>query len=557
MKNIFEYFYPYLKSHYKKIIFSFIGMIFVALGSAGSAHIMKPIMDDMFINRKHEMIVFIPFAVIVLFSLKALGRFIQNYNMVYVGEDIVREIRNELVLHLMKEDVFFLQAIHNGELISRIISDIGRLQSFISDTLPRLLTSIITAFVLLIYILYQNTELTFYFLMIIPLVTVPIYILSKKMRYYSHASQESNSKMTRRLVEMFNNIETIKTNSSLFYEYERFSKESNRVFQFIMHQNKIGLLSSPLAEVIGSLALALVIYLGGSKVMAGKMTVGEFSAFIAALALLYGPIKTISRNHTKIQDAIAAFERLKSLLSREIRTDDGKKRLSEIENIIFESVSFSYEGVFSVENISFNAEMGRVYAFVGESGSGKTSIMNLIARLYRPADGEILVNRIPIDEYSYESYASKIGVVPQRTVLFNDTIAKNISYPEEFDENRVVAILKKVKLWDYVSGLKDGIYTNLDEFGLNLSGGQRQRILLARALYKNPSILILDEATSSLDQENEIEIFKLLDQLKKDLIIFIVTHKIETVKNADRIFILSKGKIDRSGKYTDLFKEEY
>jgi len=554
MKKTILYFLPYLKDYKKELVLAFIGMLAVAVASAGSAHLMKPTLDEVFINKDSKMLSIIPIAIIILFTIKAMGNFLQGYFMVKIGEDIVRKIRDDMVLHLMYQDMNFLQKIRSGELISRVTSDVNRLRDFISSVMPKLFTNIITVVVLTGYVLYLNFHLAIKFFFIIPLLAIPISILSKKMKRYSHRSQESNSDMTARLSEIFNNIEIIKSNNSQEYEIDRFKGESLRVFKYLMKQSKISMLASPSAEVIGSFALAIVIYTGGSEVLSGKMSVGEFFAFMAALAMMYGPVKVLSRIHTKIQDAVAAFERIDSLLKREISIKEGSLIPQRIESVEFRGVTLKYEDKVALKDINLKAQKGRVYALVGDSGAGKSSLTNLLVRFYEPDSGEILINRHRIEEYSLDALLREIAFVTQRIFIFNDTVAMNVAYNLEYDEDRVIEALKKAYAWDFVSQLPEGIHTKLDEFGANLSGGQRQRIALARALYKNPSLLILDEATSALDNKSELAIQKALNEIKRDLITFVVAHRLSTIEDADEIFVFKDGEIVDRGRYDELIE---
>ncbi len=554
MKKAFLYFLPYLKNYKKEIFFALIGMVVVAITSAASAHLIKPTIDDMFMKKDEQMLKIIPLALIAIFTLKGVGTLIQSYFMVYIGEDIIRQIRDKLVKHLMFQDMQFLQNIRNGELISRVVSDITRIRQLISSIIPKLFLNILTIFALSAYILYQNAQLAFYFLIIIPLLTIPMVVLARKMKKYSKKSQESSADMTSRLAETFNNIEIIKANHSQEFEFKRFKKESLKLFKYIMKQNLISQLSTPAGLIIGSFALALVLYLGGKEVIDGRMTSGEFFAFMGALTMLYDPIRKISNIHTQMQDAVMAFERVDEILQRSPKIKEGKENLEKIEKVEFKDVVLKYENKIALNGISFEAKKGEIYAFVGDSGAGKSSIINLLVRFYQPNSGEILINSKPIQEYKLSSLLDKISYVTQRIFIFNDTIAQNVAYSNPFDEERVIKALKKAYAWEFVKELPDGIYTKLDEFGANLSGGQRQRIALARALYKKPSLLILDEATSALDNKSERAIQKALEEISKEIITIVVAHRLSTIENADKIFLLKNGKIIASGRFKELLE---
>ncbi len=554
MKKTLYYFLPYLKNYKKELFLALIGMVAVAIASAASAHLIKPTIDDMFMNKDKTMLTIIPLALIAIFTIKGLGTLLQSYFMVYIGEDVIRQIRDKLVRNLMYQDMEFLQRMRNGELISRVISDINRIQQLISSIIPKLFLNILTIIALVAYILYQNAQLAFYFLIIIPILTVPMIILARKMKRYSKKSQESSADMTSRLAETFNNIEIIKSNHSQEFEFERFKKESLKLFKYIMKQNLIGQLSTPAGLIIGSFALALVLYLGGKEVIEGKMTSGEFFAFMGALTMLYDPIRKISNIHTQMQDAVMAFERVDELLNREIKLIDGSKTLDDIKELEFKNVVLKYGNKLALRGVSFKATKGKVYAFVGDSGAGKSSIINLLVRFYQPSSGEILINKEPIQDYKLSSLLDKISYVTQRIFIFNDTIAQNVAYSNPFDEKRVIDALKRAYAWEFVKELPDGIYTKLDEFGANLSGGQRQRIALARALYKSPSLLILDEATSALDNKSEKAIQKALEEISKDIITIVVAHRLSTIENANKIFLMQEGKIIATGTYKELLE---
>lgn len=554
MKKTISYFLPYLKNYKKEIFFALIGMVVMAGASTGSAHLMKPTMDRMFIDKDRELMLLIPLAIVVLFTLKAIGNFVQSYYMVYVGEDIVRQLRDRMVMHLMRQDMEFLQDMRNGELISRVTSDINRIRSLISSILPRLVTNIVLVTALTGYVFYQNAHLAIYFFFIVPLLAIPVNYLSTKMKRYSHRSQESNSDMTARLSEIFNNIEVIKSSHAQEYELGRFKRESEKVFGYLMKQNAVSMMSSPVAEIIGSFALALVVYMGAGEVMESNMTVGDFFAFMAALAMLYSPVKILSRIHTKIQDAVAAFERIDSLLSREAGVEEGDMMAGDMERVEFRGVSLKYGDKTALEDIDLVAKRGGVYALVGDSGAGKSSLINLLVRFYEPTEGRIEIDGIDMRRYSLGSLLSKMAYVTQRIFIFNDTIANNVAYSSPMDREKVVEALRKAHAWDFVKELPDGIDTVLDEFGVNLSGGQRQRIALARAIYKNPAILILDEATSALDNKSERAIQDALEALKEDMITFVVAHRLSTVEGADTIFVFKEGRIVDMGRYDELLE---
>ena len=538
----------------KEFIFAILGMIAVAVGTAGTAHLLKPILDDIFINKDKEMLAWIPVMIIGIFALKSIGKFVQTYFTAYIGDDVVRKLRDRLTLHLMHQDIAYLNKMRSGELLSRITNDLTRIQNVVSVLLPAVMIKVMLIITLSGYIIYQSPSLAFYFLVIMPLALFPLQILAKKMKRYSKRSQESTSNLTARLTEIFNNIEVIKANSSQDFEYERFTKENLRFFKASLKQIMINALTGPTLEIFGAVAVAIAIYIGAMEVINDEITVGTFFAFIAALFMLYDPIKVLANIHNKMQDAVAATERMQELFDVNPEIVSGDKVLTDIDRIVFDNVGLSYDDEMALQNINLEAHKGKIYALVGDSGAGKSSFINLLVRFYDPSVGEIRVNEESLKAYTLASLHKKIAFVTQRIFIFQDSVLANVAYGLEQDKEKAIEALKKAEAWEFVEKLEEGIETVLDEFGTNLSGGQRQRIALARALYSEPEILILDEATSALDNKSEKAIQKSLYALKDEMITFVVAHRLSTIENADTILLLEKGEIIDRGTYSELLE---
>jgi len=556
MKDLLKQYIPYLFGYKKQFIFAIIGMIAVAIGTAGTAQLIKPVLDDVFINKDEEMLFLIPFLLVAVFGLKGFGKYIQTYYTSYIGQDVVRKLRDDLVSHLTYQDMSFFKKMHSGEILSRVTNDITRIQSVVANIIPDLMRESMVIIALTGYVIYESPKLAFYFLVIMPLAIVPLSTLAKKMRRYSKLSQESTADMTSRLGEIFSNIEVIKSHSSQAYEQKRFAKENYNVFSFIMKQIRTNALTSPVMELLGSVAIGVVIYIGGKEVIEERMTVGAFFAFATALFMLYDPIRRISGLYNLAQDAIAANNRMQGLLQQQPTIISGKRNLDErIEEISLCNVSLYYESKTALKDINLEAKKGESVALVGDSGAGKSSLVNLLVRFYDPSCGEILINHTNIKEFTLTYLHQKIAYVTQRIYIFNDTIAANVAYGEEIDEQRVIEALKKAYAMEFIEKLEDGIHTLLSESGDNLSGGQRQRIALARALYKNPDILILDEATSALDNKSEALIQQALQELKSQMITFTVAHRLSTIEDADTILVFKEGEIVCSGSHKRLLEE--
>jgi len=538
----------------KEFLFAIVGMIAVAIGTTGTAHLLKPILDDVFISKDEAMLATIPAIVVGIFALKSIGKFVQTYYTAYIGDDIVRKLRDKLALHLMHQDIAYLNKMRSGELLSRITNDLNRVQNVVSNLLPAVMVKIMLIFTLTGYVIYQSPRLAFYFLVIMPLALLPLQILAKRMKKYSKRSQESTSNLTSRLTEIFNNIEVIKSNSSQTFEHTRFKEENFRFFTFSMKQIRINALTGPTLEVFGSIAMAVAIYVGAKEVISEQITVGTFFAFITALFMLYDPIRVLAKVHNKMQDALAATERLQELFESEPTIVSGEKTLQKVETIALQEVGLSYEDEIALQDINLTATKGKVYALVGDSGAGKSSFINLLVRFYDPSSGRILINDQELKSYTLESLHHKIALVTQRIFIFQDSVLANVCYGAEQNRKRAIEALKKAQAWEFVEKLDEGIETTLDEFGTNLSGGQRQRIALARAIYKEPEILILDEATSALDNKSEKAIQIALDSLKESMITFVVAHRLSTIESADTILLLENGQIIDRGTYQELLE---
>ena len=557
MKQLFKEYLPYLTGYKFQFFLAILGMIAVAIGTAGSAHLIKHVLDEVFVNKDKEMLALMPFLLIGVFSLKGIGQLIQTYFMSFIGLDVVRKLRNNLVKHLTYQDMHFFQTMHSGEILSRVTNDIGRIQNVVTTMIPNLIREALTIVALTGYVIYQSPKLAFYFLIIMPLALYPLGRLAKKMKKYSKLSQESTSDMTARLGEIFSNIEVIKSNSTQELEAKKFEKENHTVFTYLLKQVKINALTSPIMEILGSVAIGVVIYIGGTEVIEGRMSVGSFFAFATALFMLYTPIKRISSIYNQSQDAVVANERMFELLNKQPTVYSGKVELKEkITHLSVLNTSLNYGEKTALNNISLGVDCGESIALVGDSGAGKSSLVNLLVRFYDPSEGEIIVNeKYNIKDLTLESLHKRVAYVTQRIYIFNDTIAQNVAYGEEFDEQRVEKALAKAHALEFIRELDDGIHTILTENGNNLSGGQRQRIALARAIYKEPDILILDEATSALDNKSEALIQKALEELKSEMMTITVAHRLSTIENSDAILVFKEGQIVCRGQHEDLINE--
>ncbi len=555
LKDVLKRFGPYFKDYIPHFIFAIIGMGLASGGTAVSAYLVEPVLNKIFVEKNEKLLYILPCAIIAIYVIKNIGTFMQAYFTAYIGQDTIRRFREKMVANLLNLDMDFFNEFRTGELISRTTNDIDRIRSIVSSIIPELTRESVTIIGLLCVVVYQSPKLAFFALVVMPVAIYPISRLAKRMKKISKQSQEKTSDITSALSEIFTNIEIIKANNAQKYEHSRFVDENNKFFRLNLKSVKIEQLVSPLMETIGSIGVAAVIIIGGKDVIDGHINMGAFFSFLTALFMLYTPLKRIVNIYNKMQDAIAASERTFFLMDKVSQIKDGQKELNEEINLIkFNDVRLSYGDKEVLKGINLEANKSEFIALVGSSGGGKSSLMNLLMRFYDVNGGEILINGINLKDIKIHSLRQNIGLVTQRVYIFNDTIAKNVAYGREFNEDAVINALKLANAYEFVSKLDNGINTILNEFGTNLSGGQRQRIAIARVLYQNPQILIFDEATSALDNESEKEITKAINNLRSKKIIFVIAHRLSTVENADKIAVLSDGKIIDSGSDEELSK---
>ena len=555
MKKIFRRYLPYIKEYKLQYLLVLIGIILTVTATTATAQIMQPLMDDMFINRDAKMLYLIPMGLIGIYFLKSLGRYIQSVYMNYIGQHIVMRFRALLLDKIIRLDMNFLYLNRSGELISRVTNDINRIQYFVSSMLPELLRETITVIALIGYVVYLNPKMAFYSLVLVPLIVYPLMLIAKKLKKYSHRSQAKNADVVSRLTEVFNNSEIIKANATEEYEMKRFVDENLKFFKINMKSVYVGEIVSPLLELIGAGGLAAVIFVGGHEVYSNHMSVGEFTAFLTAVGLVFQPLRRIGSIYSKIQDAVAASERVFEILDMKNNIVDGESELKEdISSIEFKNVGLKYKSKQALQGIDFNIQEGHNIALVGDSGGGKTSLINLVLRFYDTNEGEILINGKNIKEYTQESLRSHIALVSQRVYIFQDTLAANVAYGQEIDVSRVNEALRLADASEFVASLPEGIETMMEEFGSNLSGGQRQRIAIARAIYKHASLLLFDEATSALDNESEKRIQAALQNYAKDKITITIAHRLSTIEHSDKILVFQAGQIVSSGTHTELLE---
>ena len=556
MRVILKRYWPYIKEYKLQYFLVFIGIILTVAATIATADIMKYVMDDMLIEKNLDMLYLIPLSLVGIYFVKAIGRYLQSIYMGYIGQHIVTRFREMLLEKIINLDMGFLYLNRSGELISRVTNDINRIQYFVANMLPELFREILTVVGLVGYVIYLNPTLAFYSLVGIPIVIYPLILIAKKLKKYSHRSQNKNADVVTRLTEVFNNSEIIKANATEKYEMDRFSVQNWQFFRINMKAIYVGEIVSPMMEIIGAAGLAAVIFVGGREVIVHQtISPGDFIAFLTAVGLIFQPIRRVGSIYAKIQDAVAASERVFEILDTKSRITDGIKILNEnITQVEFKNVKLKYEDSYALNDINISIKQGENIALVGDSGGGKSTFINMLLRFYDPDNGSININNTDIKDFTQDSLKHHISLVSQRIYIFQDSLASNVAYGQEIDEVEVKKALELADATAFVESLEDGIYTKMEEFGANLSGGQRQRVAIARAIYKHSSLLLFDEATSALDNESEKRIQNALNEYTKDKITITIAHRLSTIEHADKILVMQKGAIVASGTHSELLE---
>ena len=545
-----------IKPHRTKLVFAMICMAFVSLLTAGQAYLVQPALDDVFMKKDEKMLFLLPMAIIFLFLVKGVFNYGQAYLMNFIGLRIIADMRERLYNHLQNLPLSFFTKTSTGVIISRITNDVNLIQASVSNAITGLLKDVFTILGLIGVIFYRNWKLAAIAFLILPLAVIPIKEFGKRLRKLSRKSQQRMGSITTFLHETITGNRIVKAFNMEEYEKRRFSEENDKFFRTILKRVRIRALSHPLMEVIGGVGVAAIVWVGGYSVIRGELTPGAFFSFMAALLLLYNPIRDLNKVNLEIQDGMAAAVRVFELLDTvsEIRDDTEAIPLPPIsEGILFQNVNFKYDGEPVLKEISLSVRAGEVIALVGMSGAGKTSLVNLLPRFYDVEAGEILIDGHDIRRVTMKSLRDQIGLVTQQTILFNDTVRNNIAYGSlERSVQEIEEAARAANAHDFIMRLPEGYDTIIGEQGVKLSGGERQRISIARALLKNAPILILDEATSSLDSGSETEVQKALDRLMKGRTVFVIAHRLSTIRNAHRIIVLSEGKIVEEGTHEKL-----
>lgn len=519
------------------------------------AWLVKPAVDMVFVEKNVKYLMLLSLSILIVFLGRGVFEFLHSYLMKSIGAKIVRDIRNRLYEHMVCLPMTFIHRDSTGAMVSRAINDAGMLQALISFTIKDLFVESATVTVLVSVALYRRWDLTLVSIIVLPAAFYFVSRLGKRLKKVSERTQKKLSEITEMLSESFAGIKIIKSFCREEGETAKFKDKNQGFYRELMRSTRLVQATSLLMEFVGGSGIAFVVWYGGSLVIKGIITPGDFFSFLAAMFMIYTPAKRLAAAINSLHQANAPIDIIGNFL-KEDNESGGKTDLKEFKSgIEFRDVSFRYPETEedALNGINLNVRKGEVIALVGRSGAGKTTLVDLLPRFYKPDRGSIQIGGVDILEMTLKSVRSMIGIVSQDVILFNDTVRSNIAYgiPGATDDD-IANAAAAAYAHDFILQLPNGYDTIVGERGIRLSGGQKQRLSIARAILKNPPVLILDEATSSLDTASEIMVQNALENLMKDRTAFVIAHRLSTVRRADRIIVLDKGMIAESGTHEEL-----
>lgn len=548
------------KPYTSKFLVASVCMLVVGATTSSLAFLVKPALDDIFLKKDVMTLKWLPLAIVVIYLVKGVCTYSQSLIMSYIGLRIINQLRNKLYEQMQKQSLTFFSQHPTGILMSRITNDVTYIQHAASDAVTSLLRDSFTLICLVFVVFYRDWKLAIIAMVVFPLTIYPITKFGKKMRSVAKSTQITMGSLTSILQETISGARIVKAFCMEKYENERFAAENERLFRLNMKSVSVSAISSPLMEFIGGLGIGAIIFYGGYRVVEGTSTPGTFFSFLTALLLLYEPIKRLTNSNNTIQNGIAAAERVFSIIDLDPDIKDKPNALDippVSQSIDIENVTFCYEKKPVLKNINLSIKAGEVIAFVGMSGGGKTTLVNLIPRFYDVSEGRILIDGTDIRDVTLQSLRRQIAIVTQQTILFNDSVRNNIAYGDiEKSENDIIEAAKAANAHGFIMKMPKGYDTNIGELGTKISGGEKQRLSIARALLKNAPILILDEATSSLDTEAEMEVQEALDHLMQGRTTLVIAHRLSTIRNANRIIVLVNGEIVEEGDHDTLMNKK-
>jgi subfamily B ATP-binding cassette protein MsbA len=548
--------FGYARPYRGRFAAAFAAMVVYAAATAGVAALIKPVIDQ--VLPKGESLASWSIALLLVYIVKGLGAYGSAFVMTDIGQRVVRDLRDQLFRHILDQSATFFSRHTSGQLMSRITNDVNQVQQAVSETIGDLMREGLSLVGLACYLFYIDPRLALVAVTGAPIVVYPLVRFGKRIRSTTRRSQEQLEHLSHVTAEAFTGHRIVKAFGAEAHEEQRFRRASQRLYRTNLKVTSALALLPPLMELLGGIAVVGLIWYGSQQIGRGVLTQGDFAAFVAAAFMMYAPVKKLSRVNATLQQAMAASERIFEILDThsEVPQRPHAQPLARLrQGIEFRNVSFAYDGISKtiLKDVSFSVRLGQAVAIVGLSGAGKTTLVNLVPRFYDVSGGSILIDDVDIRDVTLASLRSQIGIVTQDTVLFDDTIANNIAYgsPGASRED-IEAAARAAHAHEFIATLPERYDAGIGERGQKLSGGQRQRLAIARALLKNSPILILDEATSSLDAESELLVQDALQTLMRNRTSFVIAHRLSTVRRADSIIVLERGRVAEIGRHDEL-----
>lgn len=556
-RRLLSYLKPYLWPHFSLAMVCMLGF-----GATGGAIplLVQRIFDDVFARKDDDALFYLPFVIIGVFAFRGVMNFGQSYLTDYVGLRIINDLRNALNRHMQFLSLSFFQRHPTGTLISRVNNDVALVRSALTDSVASVLRDTTSLLALVIVAFLKDWVLATIASIVFPASILPVTRLSRKIKRFTRRGQVTTGTLTNFLQESIQGNRIVKAFGMEEYESQRFAEENKKLFKQFIRACRMRAVVNPAMELISSFAIGGVVWYGGSSVIGGGRTQGEFMAFMAAMFLMYQPFRNLSRTYTTVQQGMVGAERIFEILDEEpeIRSRPNALPAARFsQEIEFQNVSFGYGRKLVLKDINLRIRAGETVALVGVSGVGKSTLADLVPRFYDVSSGRITLDKVDIRDVILESLRSQIGIVAQHTFLFNDTVRNNIAYGDPTkDMDHIIAAARAAHAHDFIMAMPRGYDTSIGELGTRLSGGQRQRLAIARALLKDAPILILDEATSSLDSESERLVQEALELLMTGRTVLVIAHRLSTIRKASRIVVLVDGSIREEGTHEELLARE-
>ena len=561
--NIFKRLYKdYTGKFIGKILLAVFFSIIVAASTSATAWLLDPAIEKIFINKDQTLIILIPLAIIIAFSAKGISLYYAKLIMINVSEEVKKMLQIDMLQSFIKADTEIIDNKHSGKYISNLNFDVGQITKLLSEAYLSIFKDGLTLLGLLCVMFFQNWKLSLIAIIMIPLATITARILGKRMGKVSTQAQEKSGDLNRYLIDLFKNHKIIKIFQREHFEENRSEKFVNALKEKSAKIAAVYIRSAPIMEILTGVMIAILIFYSGKLIINGEIGINNFFSFLAAMMLAYQPVKTLTKVNLAISQGFAAAERILPIVDNqnEISLNEQGDKLNIVEgDIVLDKINFAYKSNPEnkvLQDMSLKFTGGKMTALVGHSGSGKSTLLNMIPRIYMPKSGNIYFDNQDISKVNLASLRNQISIVDQNTTLFDDTVFNNIKYARpDADKKDILEAAKLSMSDDFINNLENGYETMIGENGVKLSGGEKQRLSIARAFLKNSRIILLDEATSSLDSETEEKIQKALEKLTINKTTIVIAHRLSTILNSDNIYVIDSGKIIDSGKHEELLEQ--